>query len=484
MRSYDDLLADLGWLSPAEMRLRAAAQEQPVLYALCMGMQAWDHVGRRDWRTREQVVAAARHMVAVGTAGPAQMSETAVAQALEEAVLEPALLETDGAGRYRSATANPEFDIFGVGSGLYLDTMRARKDDPALLSPLEAVRAGHEHQGHDPVDLDAAQRSFQRAIDSGDPDGLAFGKAAMAELAEACERSEEAAEWQRLVFALNHPQVSPRAGMWLAGQAYEDGDHAAAVAIVEQLLDGDTGSGVLADAWSLRSTIHWVAGEQQQALSAMATAIEHAGPLSHRLWARIARMHAAGGDFAAAVDAQEHVLTAPFSDDDAVAIYLQLMKSTGRLAEAPERLRALATGEVMLLTAGQLYAGVAAAYAMLGDDDRTREAIAEARGHLSASTPEVAGRLDLLEAALAIADRDDERAAELFRGLVADGDANRQASTHPLLLAAGDNYAAQNGVAAFEGARPLLEFLLAKGSPQAARWASDQLAALGPIHRD
>ncbi len=483
MRSYDDLLADLGWLSPAEMRLRAAAQEQPVVYALCMGLQAWDHVGRRDWRTREQVVTAARHMVAAGTAGPAQLSETAVTQAIEEALREPALLEADEAGRYRSATTNPEFDIFGVGSGLYLDTMRARKDDPVRLSPLEAIRAGHEHHGHDPVDLDAAQRCFERAIDSGDPDGLAFGQAAMAELAETRERPEEASEWQRRAFALNHPQVSPRAGMWLAGQAYDDGDHAAAAAIVDQLLDADPGSGVLADAWSLRSTIHWAAGEQQQALSAMATAIEHAGPLSHRLWAHIARMHAAGGDFAAAVDAQEHVLTVPFSDDDAVAIYLQLMQGAGRLAEAPARLRELAEGEVMLLTAGQLYAGVASAYAMLGDDDGLREAIAEARTHLSARTPEVAGRLDLLEAALAIADRDDDRAAELFRGLVADGDETRQASTHPLLLAAGDNYAAQNGFAAFDGARPLLEFLIAKGSPQAVQWASAQMAALDSTRR-
>jgi hypothetical protein len=484
MRSYDDLLADLGWLSPAEMRLRAAAQDQPVLYALCMGLQAWDHVGRRDWRTRDQVVTAARHMVAAGTAGPAQLTETAVTQALEEAVREPAVLETDETGRYRSATTNPEFDIFGVGSGLYLDTMRARKDDPARLSPLEAVRAGHEYHGHKPADLDAAERFFRRAIDSGDPDAVAYGQAAMAELAETRERHEDAAQWQRLVFALNHPQVSPRAGLWLAEQAYDDGDLTTATALAEQLIAGGPSHYVFADAWSLRSTIHWAAGERQQALSAMATAIEHAGPLSHRLWARIAQMHAASGDFAAAVDAQEHVLTAPFSDDDAVGIYLQLMQAADRLAEAPARLRELAEGEVMLLSAGQLYAGVASAYAMLGDDDGLRQAIAEARTHLSARSPEIAGRLDLLDAGLAIAERDDERAAELFRGLVADGDENRQTATHPILLATGDTYARQNAAAAFEGARPLLEFLLAKGSPQAVRWASAQLAALESTRRN
>ena len=61
---------------------------------------------------------------------------------------------------------------------------------------------------------------------------------------------------------------------------------------------------MLADAFSLRSVIHWAAGEHQQAMAAMQTAIEHAGPLVHRLWERLARMYAATGDFSAAADAR------------------------------------------------------------------------------------------------------------------------------------------------------------------------------------
>ena len=476
MRGYDDVLADLGMLDPAEMRLRAAVQEQPVLYALCMALQAWDHVAHRDWRTRPQMVTAARHMVAAGTVRQTELTDDAVEAALATAGHEPALIETDGSGRYRSATTNPEFDVFGVGVSRYLDTMRAFKNDPHRLSPLEAVNAGREHHWHPPANWDAAQACYQRAINSGDPDAVAFGESSMADLAETREQPDEAAERHRRVFELNHPEVSPQSGLWLAQRAYDAGDYVTARALTDLLIGGDARQGVLADTWSLRSVMHWTTGERQQAVTAMMTAVEHAGPITHRLWARLALMHAAMGDLSAAVDAQENVLASAFCDHHGVDVYLQLMHAAGRLPEAPGTLRRLADNA--LTRTGQLHVGIASAYAMLGDDARAYAAVAAGREHWSASMPEVAARLDLVEALLAIAGGDDERGARLLRSLVADGDEERQKTTHPLLLAAGDNFAAQGKYAAFEGARPLLEFLRGNGSPQSARWAAVQLTRL------
>lgn len=246
MPSYDDVLADLGMLDPAEVRLRAAAQDQPALYALCMALQAWDHVDRRQWRTRRQIVTAARHMVAAGTVTRAELTDGAVETALAAAVTAPPLIEMNGSGRYRSAATNPDFDVIGVGSGRYLKTMRAIQD-PQRLSPLEAVNAGNERHWHKPADLDAAQACHQRAIDSGDPDAVAFGEQGMAALAETRGLPEEAAARHRRVFELDHPDVSPRSGLWLAQRAYDAGDHPAARALTDQLVERDA-TDVLADA--------------------------------------------------------------------------------------------------------------------------------------------------------------------------------------------------------------------------------------------
>jgi tetratricopeptide (TPR) repeat protein len=369
MHGYDDLLAGLGMLDPAELRLRTAMQDQPVVYALCMALQAWNHVGHRDWRTREQVVAAARNMVAAGTAGPAEITDAAVTEALAAATSEPALIEGDESGRLRSATSNPEFGLFGVGLSRYLDTMRARANEPERLSPLEAVNAGREHHWHKPADLDAAQRCYQRAINSGDTDAVAFGEAGMADLAETRELADEADERHRRVFGLNHPEVSPESALWLAQRAYETGEPAVAAELTGQLVNGDADEGVLADAWSLRSVIHWAAGEHRQAVTAMTTAIEYAGPLAQRLWARLAKMHATMGDLPAAIEAQEHVLVAAFTEDDAIGVYLHLMNSAGRLPEAPARLQELAAADAAPLAAGRLHTGLASAYTMLGDEE-------------------------------------------------------------------------------------------------------------------
>jgi hypothetical protein len=115
---------------------------------------------------------------------------------------------------------------------------------------------------------------------------------------------------------------------------------------------------------------------------------------------------------------------------------------------------------------------------MLGDEQAAHVALTVARGHGSAQRLDIAARLDLLEALLAVAAGDDERAARLLRSLVADGGELRQSVARPLLLTAGDNLAAQDGFAAFEGTRPLLEFLRENGSPQSAQWTAIQLAQL------
>jgi hypothetical protein len=478
MRSYDDVLAELGMLEPGEARLRAVEQDQPAVYALCMALQAWDHVDRRDWRTRVEVVTAARHMVTAGTVPPAELTDTAAEAALTAAATDPKLIEDDGAGRYRSACGNPdfEFDMFGVGLTRYLDTMRARSGDPQRLSPLEAVNAGNEHHWHEPADLDAAQACYQRAIDSGDPDGLAFGEAGMAALAETRGLPEEAEHWHRRVFDLGHPTVSPRSGLWLAQRAYDAGDHPVAGALVEQLVDGGAES-VLADAWGLRSVLHWAAGEQQPALQAMCTAIEHAGPMAHRLQERLARMHAALGDFPAAIATQEQVLVSTFQSEDAVGVYLQMMQAAGRLDEAPETLQRLAAGGGGL-HAGRLLAGVASAYSMVGNEPAAHAAVAVAREHWTSNTPDVTARLDLVEALLAVAAQDDERAARLLRSLTTDGDEQLRKVARPLLLATGESAAAQDKPAAFEGIRPLLLFVRDNGSPRSVDWAATQLAQL------
>ncbi|SNY72845.1 tetratricopeptide repeat protein [Paractinoplanes atraurantiacus] len=476
IRKQDDVLAELGLLAPAEMRLRTAEHDQPVLHALCMALQAWDHVDRRDWRTRQQIVAAARQMAAAGTVPNVEITDAAVGEALAAAAAEPMLIETDGHGRYRSAATDPEFDVFGVGLSAYLDTMRARAGEPRRLSPLEAVHAGNEHHWHEPADLDAAQACYQRAVDSGDPDAAAFGQAGLATLAETRGHLDEAAERHHAVFEQGHPPVAARSGQWLAARAYDAGDHQTAQEITDRLIAGDPDDGVLTDAWSLRSVIAWSTGRHPEAVTAMRTAIEHAGPLAHRLWERLARMHATMGDFSAAADAQAHVIASAFQGDDAVGVYLQLMQAADRLGEAPAILTGLAE-DTTIVHSGRLRVGVASAYALLGDDAAAHTALDAARAHWSAHTPDVAARIDLLAALLAVAERDDEHAAQLLSSLV-DGDDERRKIARPLLLAAGDSFAALNRPAAFEGARPLLEFVRDNGSPQAAGWAESQLAVL------
>lgn len=142
VRSSEDVLADLGMLDAATMRLRAAEEQEPVLYALSMAFEVWDHVDRRGWRSREQVVTAARHMAAVGRVPAAEFTDAEVDAAIAAGVTDPKLIEADGSGRYRSAASDPEFDVFGVGSSHYLTGRRAI-NDPRRLSPLEMVNAGN-----------------------------------------------------------------------------------------------------------------------------------------------------------------------------------------------------------------------------------------------------------------------------------------------------------------------------------------------------
>ena len=127
----------------------------------------------------------------------------------------------------------------------------------------------------------------------------------------------------------------------------------------------------------------------------------------------------------AAADAQEQVIGSAFQGDDAVGVYLQVMQATGRLDEAPEALRGLA-GDGTLLHGGRMLVAVVSAYAQLGDEQAAADALAAARVHWSAGTPDMAARLDLSEALLTVADRDDEHAARPLRSLTDSGDDLRQ----------------------------------------------------------
>ena len=79
------------------------------------------------------------------------------------------------------------------------------------------------------------------------------------------------------------------------------------------------------------------------------------------------------------------------------------------------------------------------------------------RAHWSAVLPQVSVRAEVMEASVAAAAGDDERAAQLFRSLTDTDDAERRDLARPLLIAAGERYAADGKLCLIPGVRPLLE---------------------------
>jgi hypothetical protein len=78
------------------------------------------------------------------------------------------------------------------------------------------------------------------------------------------------------------------------------------------------------------------------------------------------------------------------------------------------------------------------AHAARDDLDACRQVLARVRAHGSVVLPQVSVRADVMEASVAAADGDDERAAQLFRSLTDTDDAERRDLARPLLITAGD----------------------------------------------
>jgi hypothetical protein len=133
------------------------------------------------------------------------------------------------------------------------------------------------------------------------------------------------------------------------------------------------------------------------------------------------------------------------------------------------------------LFTGDLLLALASAHSARNDLDATREVLARVRAHWSAVLPQVSVRADVMEASVATADGDDERAAQLFRSLTDTDDAERRDLARPLLIAAGDHFAAAGKLCLIPGVRPLLEYLSEAAAPKTATWAATSLAHLATV---
>ena len=146
-------------------------------------------------------------------------------------------------------------------------------------------------------------------------------------------------------------------------------------------------------------------------------------------------MLAVCGDLAGAADAYRGLLDQPLLSGPDAGRYVQLMVAAGRVDEAVAVLEQhTADGEPFV---GDLLLALASAHAARDDLDATRQVLARVRAHWSAALPQVSVQADVMEASVAAADGDDERAAQLFRSLTDTDDAERRDLARPLLIAAG-----------------------------------------------
>ncbi|MGH8571379.1 MAG: hypothetical protein ACREX8_02235, partial [Gammaproteobacteria bacterium] len=158
---------------------------------------------------------------------------------------------------------------------------------------------------------------------------------------------------------------------------------------------------------------------------------------------------------------------------------VQLMAAAGRVDEAVTVLEQYAAGGEPFT--GDLLLALASAHAARDDLDATRQVLARVRAHWSAVLPHVSVRADVVEASVAAAEGDDERAAQLFRSLTDTDDAERRDLARPLLIAAGEHFAAEGKLCLIPGARPLLEYLSEAAAPDTAAWAATSLAHLATV---
>jgi len=211
----------------------------------------------------------------------------------------------------------------------------------------------------------------------------------------------------------------------------------------------------------------------------MRLAVDTAGKWHWSYSRRLGEMLVASGDLAGAADAYHRLLDQPLLSGPDSGRYVQLMAAAGRIDEAVAVLeRHTADGEQFT---GDLLLALASAHAARDDLDATRQTLARVRAHWSAALPQVSVRTDVMEASVAAADGDDERAAHLFRSLTDTDDAERRDLARPLLIAAGDWFAADGKFCLIPGVRPLLEYLSEAAAPATAAWAATSLAHLATV---
>ncbi|HEX2301260.1 MAG TPA: hypothetical protein VHH34_22625 [Pseudonocardiaceae bacterium] len=462
------------WQDDAEMRLTQAHDDHPLAWALVMAALSWDQVNRRGWRAPAVLCAQARRVMArQGISTEPVDDADQVASALEWTTQDPALLECDGQGHYR-----PVYGVvLPVGSGLWHEQHRAALAS-GVLTPLELVIKGDADCGANPDDPDAPEVSYRLAMDGDDPDAAAVASLRLAELAEERDQPVEAARRYAEVAELRHPLASPPAVLWLARQAAQNGDRPAARILAHEVVDSGAGSLVPA-AWGLLGSLAWLDNDKDEAVAAVRQAVHTAGEWHWSYSRQLAEMLAKCGDLAGAAEGYRTLLDQPLLSGPDAGRYVQLMTAAGRGDEAVAVLAQHPAQDGPF--AADILLALASAHAVRDELDACRQVLARVRSHWSAVLPQVSVRADVMEASVAAADGDDARAAQLFRSLTDTDDTERRNLARPLLIASGDQYAAEGKLCLIPGVRPLLEYLSEVAPPATATWAATSLAHLATV---
>ncbi|MGH3567011.1 MAG: tetratricopeptide repeat protein [Pseudonocardia sp.] len=304
-----------------------------------------------------------------------------------------------------------------------------------VLTPLELVGKGDADRGmSSPADLDAAEVSYRLAVDSDDPEAVAVASLRLAELAEGRDQPVEAARRYADVAALRHGVASPPAVLWLARRAVQDGDRPAAGVLAHEVISSGDGS-LLAEAWDLLASLAWLDDDADAAVAAMRRAVDTAGAWHWSYSRRLGEMLAVGGDPAGAAEVYRGLLDQSLLPGQDAGRYVQLMVAAGQVEEAVAVLERYAAEEGPIV--GDLLLALVSAHAARDDIDAAWRVLGRIRAHWSAVLPQVSVRADVMEASVAAADGDDDRAAQLFRSLTDTDDTERRDLARPLLVATG-----------------------------------------------
>lgn len=473
-RLVDEFTDLFDWHDGAEVRLAQARIDDPLACAVVMAALCWDRLDPRGWRARGVLCAQAQQLMARwGLCAEMVDDADTVGTALAWAMRDPGLLECEGQDSYR-----PVYGVvLAAGSRLWRQCYRVAVAS-GVLTPLERVVQGDDHRGADPADLDAAELSYRLAAEDNDADAAAVAWLRLAELAEGRDQPAHALRRYSDVAALGHPVASPPAVCWLAHHAAQDGDVATAWALAHEVI-GSGGASLRAQAWALVSSLAWQDQDTDAAVAAMRQAVEAAGDWPGSYSRRLAEMLAACGELAGAADVYRELLDQPLLHAPDAGRYVQLMIAAGRGDEAVAVLERYTAEDGPF--AGDLLLALASAHAARDDLGATRQVLARVRAHWSAALPQISVRAEVMEASLAAAAGDDERAARLFRSLTDTDDTERRDLARPLLVAAGEHLATQARVCLVPGARPLLEYLSEAAAPDIAAWAATSLAHLATV---